>query len=197
VLGSWRWTVTGNYARTANQTRTARNADFTALRAGVLAGTVSPFAPDFGANLLFLAPDLASSLNQNMDVRSTLAGTALKLPAGDVQMTFASGFTRQMLDSETWRSSVTNDVALRRNIMNHSVNAELPLTNRDFGLGSVIGEWVQRPIRLWPIVRLWRWPAVGPCPQLDLSGVHYWRRKRARNWPTRQPDFGYTQCCHL
>jgi hypothetical protein len=112
-----------------------------AFRAGVLAGTVSPFAPDFGANLLFLAPDLASSLNQNMDVRSTLAGTALKLPAGDVQMTFASGFTRQMLDSETWRSSVTNDVALRRNIMNHSVNAELPLTNRDFGLGSAIGEW--------------------------------------------------------
>lgn len=141
ALGSWRWTVTGNYARTANQTRTTRNADFTALRAGVLAGTVSPFAPDFGANLLFLAPDLASSLNQNMDVRSTLAGTALKLPAGDVQMTFASGFTRQMLDSETWRSSVTNDVALRRNIMNHSVNAELPLTNRDFGLGTAIGEW--------------------------------------------------------
>ena len=141
VLGSWRWTVTGNYARTANQTRTTRNADFTALRAGVLTGTVNPFAPDFGANLLFLAPDLASSLNQNMDVRSTLAGTALKLPAGDVQMTFASGFTRQMLDSETWRSSVINNVALRRNIMNHSVNAELPLTNRDFGLGSVIGEW--------------------------------------------------------
>ena len=141
VLGSWRWTVTGNYARTANQTRTTRNADFTALRAGVLAGTVNPFAADFGANLLFLAPDLASSLNQNMDVRSTLAGTALKVPAGDVQMTFASGFTRQMLDSETWRSSVTNNAALRRNIMNHSVNAELPLTSRDFGLGSVIGEW--------------------------------------------------------
>ena len=141
ALGSWRWTVTGNYARTANQTRTTRNADFTALRDGVLAGTVNPFAADFGANLLFLAPDLASSLNQNMDVRSTLAGTALKVPAGDVQMTFASGFTRQMLDSETWRSSVTNNVALRRNIMNHSVNAELPLTSRDFGLGSVIGEW--------------------------------------------------------
>ena len=141
VLGSWRWTVTGNYARTANQTRTTRNADFTALRAGVLAGTINPFAADFGANLLFLAPDLANSLNQNMDVRSTLAGTVLKVPAGDVQMTFASGFTRQMLDSETWRSSVTNNVALRRNIMNHSVNAELPLTSRDFGLGSVIGEW--------------------------------------------------------
>jgi hypothetical protein len=141
ALGGWRWTVTGNYARTANDTRTTRNADFTALRAGVLAGTTNPFAADFGANLLFLAPDLASSLNQNMDVRSTLAGTALKLPTGDVQLTFASGFTRQMLDSETWRSGVTTDISLRRNIMNHSVNAELPLTGRDFGLGAVIGEW--------------------------------------------------------
>ncbi|OYY68390.1 MAG: hypothetical protein B7Y44_09485 [Sphingomonadales bacterium 28-55-16] len=141
ALGAWRWTVTGNYARTANDTRTTRNADFTAIRAGVLAGTINPFAADFGANLLFLAPDLASSLNQNIDVRSTLAGTAFKLPTGDVQMTFASGFTRQMLDSETWRSGVTHNVALRRNIMNHSVNAELPLTDRDFGLGAAMGEW--------------------------------------------------------
>ena len=141
LLGGWRWTVTGNYARTANETRTTRNADFTELRAGILAGTVNPFAADFGANLLFLAPDLASSLSQNLDLRSTLAGTAFTLPAGDVQMTFASGFTRQMLDSETWRSSVTTNVALRRNIMNHSVNAELPLTGRDFGIGSAIGEW--------------------------------------------------------
>jgi hypothetical protein len=141
ALGTWRWTLTGNYARTANDTRTMRNADFTTLRAGVLAGTINPFAADFGANLLFTAPDISNSLNQNMDLRSTLAGTVLKLPAGDVQMTFASGLTRQMLDSETWRSGVTTDISLRRNIMNHSVNAELPLTSRDFGIGSAIGEW--------------------------------------------------------
>lgn len=141
LLGAWRWTVTGNYARTANDTKTTRNVDFTALRAGVLAGTVNPFAADFGANLLFLAPDLASSLNQNLDVRSTIAGSPLTLPAGDAQMTFASGFTRQMLDSETWRSGVTTDVSLRRSIFNHSVNVELPLTGSDFGIGSTIGEW--------------------------------------------------------
>jgi iron complex outermembrane receptor protein len=56
-------------------------------------------------------------------------------------MTFASGFTRQMLDSETWRSGVTTDVSLRRNIFNNSVNAELPLTESDFGLGKAIGAW--------------------------------------------------------
>lgn len=141
LIGGWRWTVTGNYARTDTETRTSRNIDFAGLRAAVLAGTASPFAADFGKDLVFLAPDLANSLVQNIETRSTLAGSPFTLPAGEVQMTFASGFTRQMLDSDTFRSGVVTDVSLRRNIINHSLNAELPLTGRDFGIGRSIGEW--------------------------------------------------------
>lgn len=141
LIGGWRWTVTGNYSRTDTETTTNRNVDFAGLRAAVLAGTANPFAADFGNDLLFLAPDLASSLIQNIDTRSTLAGSPFALPAGDVQITFASGFTRQMLDSDTFRSGVVTDVSLRRNIINHSVNAELPLTGSDFGVGRAIGEW--------------------------------------------------------
>jgi iron complex outermembrane recepter protein len=141
LIGGWRWTVTGNYSRTDNETRTTRNVDFAGLRAAVLAGTANPFSSDFGKDLLFLAPDLTSSLSQNIDTRSTIAGSPFTLPAGDVQMTFASGFTRQMLDSDTFRSGVVTDISLRRTILNHSVNAELPLTGSDFGLGRAIGEW--------------------------------------------------------
>lgn len=141
LIGGWRWTVTGNYSRTDSETRTTRNVDFAGLRAAVLVGTANPFAADFGNDLVFLAPDLASSLVQNIDTRSTIAGSPFTLPAGEAQMTFASGFTRQMLDSDTYRQGVVTDVALRRNIINHSVNAELPLTGRDFGLGRIIGEW--------------------------------------------------------
>ncbi len=141
LLGGWRWTVTGNYARIDSETTTTRNVDFAGLRAAVLAGTANPFAADFGDDLVFLAPDLASSLSQTIETRSTLAGSPFRLPAGEVQMTFASGFTRQMLDSETLRSGVTTDVSLRRNIFNNSVNAELPLTESDFGLGKTIGAW--------------------------------------------------------
>lgn len=141
LIGGWRWTVTGNYSRTDTETTTTRNVDFAGLRAAVLAGTANPFAADFGNDLLFLSPDLANSLVQNIDTRSTLAGSPFALPAGDVQITFASGFTRQMLDSDTFRSGVVTDVSLRRNIINHSVNAELPLTGSDFGLGRAIGEW--------------------------------------------------------
>lgn len=141
LIGGWRWTVTGNYSRTDSETRTTRNVDFAGLRAAVLAGTANPFAADFGNDLVFLAPDLASNLVQNIDTRSTIAGSPFTLPAGEAQMTFASGFNRQMLDSDTYRQGVVTDVALRRNIINHSVNAELPLTGRDFGLGRIIGEW--------------------------------------------------------
>ena len=141
LLGGWRWTVTGNYARIDSETITTRNVDFSGLRAAVLAGTSNPFAADFGNDLVFLAPDLASSLSQTIETRSTLAGSPFTLPAGEAQVTFASGFTRQMLDSDTWRSGVTTDVSLRRNIFTNSVNAELPLTESDFGLGKTIGSW--------------------------------------------------------
>ncbi len=141
LLGGWRWTVTGNYARIDSETITTRNVDFSGLRAAVLAGTANPFAADFGNDLVFLAPDLASSLSQTMEARSTLAGSPFTLPAGEAQVTFASGFTRQMLDSDTWRSGVVTDVSLRRNIFTNSVNAELPLTEGDFGVGKTIGSW--------------------------------------------------------
>jgi iron complex outermembrane recepter protein len=139
LLGGWRWTLTGNYSRIDSETRTTRNVDFDGLRAAVLAGTANPFAADFGKDLLFLAPDLSKSLSQTIDTRSTIAGSPFRLPAGEMQMTFASGFSRQMLDSESWRSGVTAEAPLRRNIFNNSVNAEFPLTERDFGLGKSIG----------------------------------------------------------
>ncbi|MBL0925121.1 MAG: TonB-dependent receptor, partial [Sphingomonadaceae bacterium] len=141
LLGGWRWTVTGNYSRIDSETKTTRNVDFADLRAAVLAGTVDPYRADFGDNLVFLAPDLASSLSQTIETRSTLAGSPFRLPAGEVQMTFASGFARQMQDSETWRLGLTTDVSLRRNIFNNSVNAELPLTESDYGLGKAVGAW--------------------------------------------------------
>ncbi len=141
VLGRWRWSVTGNYSRTDSETKSTRNVDFAALRTAVLNGTANPFAAGFGGDLLFLAPDLSDSLSQNLDLRSTLSGSPLRLPAGEVRMTFSSGFNRQMLDSEAWRSGITSSASLRRNALNNSLNVEFPLTDRDSGLGTTIGEF--------------------------------------------------------
>jgi iron complex outermembrane recepter protein len=140
LLDGWNWTVTGNYDRIDSETRTTRSADFTALRTAVLAGTANPFAADFGDDLLFLAPDFSNSLSQELRARSTLGGSPFTLPAGEVNVTFSSGFTRQLLDSEAIRSGVTSSVSLRRNIINHNVNADLPLTDREVGIGRALGE---------------------------------------------------------
>ena len=139
LLGGWRWTVTGDYTRADSETTTTRNVDFEALRAAVLAGTANPFAPDFGGNLVFLAPDFASNVSHTMELKSTVNGTPLTVPAGELQMTFSSSFRRILFDSETWRAGVTTNTLLQRNRINHSINAELPLTGADFGLGRAIG----------------------------------------------------------
>ncbi len=140
TLAGWIWSVTGDYSRIDSETRSTRNVDFASLRAAVLNGTANPFAEGFGSNLLFLAPDLSDSLSQTGNVRSTLSGSLLRLPAGEVRTTLASGFTRQTLDSETYRSGVTANVKLRRNVVNHSVNIDMPLTEREAGIGASIGE---------------------------------------------------------
>jgi iron complex outermembrane receptor protein len=140
LLGGWNWTVTGNYDRVDSETKSTRNVDFAGLRAAVLAGTANPFAANFGDDLLFLAPDISNSLSQVMQARSTLAGSPFRLPAGEVNVTFSSGYTRQLLDSEAIRSGTTSSVSLRRNIINHNINADLPLIEREVGIGRVIGD---------------------------------------------------------
>lgn len=140
LLGGWNWTVTGNYDRVDSETTSTRNVDFAGLRAAVLAGTANPFAANFGDDLLFLAPDISNSLSQVMQARSTLAGSPFRLPAGEVNVTFSSGYTRQLLDSEAIRSGTTSSVSLRRNIINHNINADLPLIEREVGIGRVIGD---------------------------------------------------------
>ena len=140
-LAGWLWSVTGDYSRIDSEIKSTRNVDFTALRASVLNGTANSFADNFGSDLVFLAPDLSDSLSQIGNVRSTISGSPLKLPAGDVSMTFASGFTRQMLDSDATRSGILTSARLRRNNVNHSVSVDVPLTERQSGLGSSIGEF--------------------------------------------------------
>ena len=140
LLGGWNWTVTGNYDRTDSETRTFRNANFPPLQAAVLAGAANPFAANFGDDLVFLAPDTSDSLNQTLQARSTLGGSPLRLWAGPVNMTFTSGFTRQMLDSDATRAGATSSVALRRTVFNHNINADVPLTEREVGIGRAIGE---------------------------------------------------------
>ncbi|MFC4292435.1 TonB-dependent receptor [Sphingorhabdus arenilitoris] len=140
LLAGWRWALSGDYSRADQSILTIRNADFTTLQAGLLAGTVNPFATDFGDDLAFLPADRADSLSQNINLLNSFTGALFDLPAGPVQLTFKTGFTRQMLDSlsETTLSAV--NASLRRDNINGAVNIDLPLVERDIGALGFLGE---------------------------------------------------------
>lgn len=140
LLAGWRMALTGDYARVNSSVKTTRNADFTNLRAGVLAGTLDPYASDFGSDLLFQAADTTDSLNQSLAVANTFSGHLFQLPAGPVQMTLRTGFNRETLSSASIRSNIFSTTDLRRNNVNGAVNIELPLVERDIGTLGFLGE---------------------------------------------------------
>jgi iron complex outermembrane recepter protein len=140
LLGGWRWSATGDYTRTNTQTSTVRNADFSELRQSVLSGSADPFAPGFGDSLLFLAPDLARSIAQNLNLANTLSGDLLTLPSGRVRTTVRAGFVREILDSRSERVSIVNSAKLRRNTTAGALNIEIPLVDRGVGALGFLGE---------------------------------------------------------
>jgi hypothetical protein len=140
MLDSFRWSVTGNYEHTKNETSTVRGADFADLRIGIAAGTIDPFDPGLGSNLIFLPADTSDSTAQILDLANTLSGEILRVPAGPLRITLRNGFNRETLDSTALRSGVRNSANLRRNNVNSSLNVEVPLIERDIGALGFLGE---------------------------------------------------------
>ncbi len=139
LLGGWRMAFTGDYASIDSKVISTRNADFTVLRAGVLAGTLNPYAASFGSDLLSLAPDQTDSLGHTLNLLNTFFGSVFRLPAGEVQMTVRTGFARQTLDSSS-RGGVTSSAVLKRNDLNGAINLELPLIERGVGALGFLGD---------------------------------------------------------
>ncbi len=139
-LAGFQWTVTSDYAHIKDESITTRNADFTALQAGLSAGTTDPFAANFGDDLFFALPDTTNSLSTKLELANVLAGRIFELPSGPVQLTFRTGFSRQSLDSDSTRSSVFSSASLRRSNVSGSLNIEIPIVDRGVGPLGFLGE---------------------------------------------------------
>ncbi len=140
VLSGWRMALTGDYASVDTNIQTTRNADFTALRTGVLAGTIDPYAPGFGSDLRFISPDISDSLSHTFNIRNTFTGSPLGLPAGELQVTVRTAFARQTLDSLSIRSGVSASAALSRNDINGALTVDAPLIERGIGALGFLGD---------------------------------------------------------
>ncbi len=140
LIGGWRWAITADYSRTNSNIRTNRNADFSALRAGLLAGSVNPFTDNFGSDLLFLPADTAVIENQNLNLLNTLSGEFFRLPAGPVQVTLRAGFNRQILDSASLVSGQGAFAKLRRSDGSAAITIDIPLIERGTGKLGAVGD---------------------------------------------------------
>ncbi|CAN1500753.1 hypothetical protein MCEREM21A_00487 [Sphingomonadaceae bacterium] len=138
-VAGWRWALTGDYTLIDSETLTQTNGDFTALRSGITAGTVNPFASTLGNDLLFTAPDTADSSSGTLSMRSTFAGELFDWQAGTAQITLRNGFDRQTIDSVAVRRGIVTSADLTRENINSAFNLELPLVDRGVGVLGGIG----------------------------------------------------------
>ncbi len=137
LIKDWRLTLTGDYSNDKSRTRTDRNSDFTALQAAVTAGRIDPFASNFGDGLLLGQRDLSESLNQNLNLRGTIVGKILRMPAGDIQATFRAGYNRLTLNSTSLRRGISTTTDLARNDANAAISVDVPLISKNSPIGEL------------------------------------------------------------
>ncbi len=133
-IGDWRWSLNADIGKISQNSRTTRNADLSSLNAAIAAGTANPFAADFGSGLMLNPPDTNNSRTTSINARNILSGTLIRLPAGDIQSTWTSGYSRQILNSESTRyGAATLNTLLSRSTLSQSASVEIPIFDRSSG----------------------------------------------------------------
>jgi iron complex outermembrane recepter protein len=140
VIKDWRLSLTANYDTYTTKSQTFTNADYSSLRGGISAGTINPFAANFGSDLLFASPDTSETTAKPILLSATLTGKPIMLPAGPVLVTLRAGFDRRLFDTSASRRGVVSNVSLRRYNINGAGNLEIPLVERDTGALGWIGD---------------------------------------------------------
>ncbi len=141
-LSGWRWSLTGDASNVTQVTNTDVRADFAAISAGLAetdpARAINPFAgSDLGLLLSPENPDRARSETFTGNLLATVSGSPFRLPAGEVRTTLSAGYSTFSLDSEDSRT--TGTTSLGRDQGRIATNIEVPLFERGYGIGDVLG----------------------------------------------------------
>ncbi|GAA0472954.1 TonB-dependent receptor plug domain-containing protein [Parasphingorhabdus litoris] len=140
MLSGWRWSLTADYARVETETETDNSGDISALQAAIDAGTVDPFAANFGALLSPPITDEARSVSNTLESLATISGGLLNLPSGSVTTTLRGGYRRQDLDSRDTTDGLTTLSSLGRDNFNAGINIDIPLADENIDVAETIGQ---------------------------------------------------------
>ena len=145
LASSWRWSLTGDFDSTATTTITDRRGDFSALSDGLMqtdpALAINPFSGNDLGNLIGpLATDFAESETLTANLLTSVSGSPMTLPAGEVTSTFSAGYSYLTQDSFNARQDSNFATSLSRGVANVAANIDIPIFSQDFGIGSAIGD---------------------------------------------------------
>lgn len=136
-VGAWQLTGTVDASYTEATTQVDRRRDLAGLQQAVEAGQLAiggplPAVPRAGY-------DTARSKDLAATSLLTLAGTLLRLPAGDASATLRAGFDHSRSENEDTRDQMES-VVLTRSDASAGVNLALPLTSRRENALGAIGD---------------------------------------------------------
>ncbi|SIO12183.1 TonB-dependent Receptor Plug Domain [Parasphingorhabdus marina DSM 22363] len=140
TVSDWRWSLTGEYVYTREDTDTDQSGDTGALQAAVDAGTVDPFADGIGSLLGPGRTDRARSVSRDIDTQATASGTLFMLPAGPLTTTLRGGYDRNSLDSRDITDGIVTRNKLSRDIFSTGINIDIPLADENIDVKDAIGE---------------------------------------------------------
>lgn len=131
-VGTWRWTVTGNYDRSDTQTFTDTGVDATAFNARLAAGdpTALPFGRLTAGDIGAAAGNRAYATQSTGGVDAVVNGRLFGLPAGDVSTTIKLGAETADFDSRSYRAGLAQRGQVSRDTVNGQVNVDLPIASR-------------------------------------------------------------------
>ncbi len=139
-LGTWRWSVTGNYDRSDTQTFSETGVDASAFQARLTANdptaTLSRLSPtDIGAG----QGNRAYASQSTGGVDALLNGTLFALPAGAVSTSIKFGAETADFSSRSYRAGLTSTGQVSRDTVNGQVNVDLPIASRSKDVLGFLG----------------------------------------------------------
>lgn len=136
-LGDWQVTGTVDGTYSDNSSRTGQRVDTAMLVADAAAGLLALDA-DLG---MFPASGFDESLRDTYTVNAlaTARSNPLYLPAGDVSVTWRSGYTWDRIESSDTRA-LASDARLTRGRVFGGANVSIPLTSRDEDFLGALGD---------------------------------------------------------
>ncbi len=137
-LGRWRWTLTGSADYATSDTITDRGVNVAALQSAINAGA-NPFAADLSGFASTLSPDISSSETWTGNGALVLTGPLFGLPAGRVRLTAETDYDYYSIDGRFQRGGIASTTDLSRSIWSGSANIDVPITDRNGGGLSAIG----------------------------------------------------------